>query len=139
MGDIMHSSSACPCGSGNSLLLCCQPFLLSRKKPATAEALMRSRYAAYVTGNVAYIYETTHPDRRDSRLRQQIEAWVGQSRWLGLEVLRVHGGGSADKQGKVVFIASYEVAGQPGSLHELSRFRRFKKDWYYLDGELEGG
>ncbi|MBK5938172.1 hypothetical protein CCR96_02550 [Halochromatium roseum] len=37
----------CPCGSGHTLADCCEPFLAGTTMPATAEALMRSRYTAF--------------------------------------------------------------------------------------------
>ena len=39
----------CPCGSGQSYTTCCGPWHAGVPAP-TAEALMRSRYSAYVLG-----------------------------------------------------------------------------------------
>src|ERR1051326_4302869 len=75
----------CPCGLGESLETCCGPYLAHTAKPPTAEALMRSRYTAYATGNVDYIVETHDPDRRGEVDRKNTELWSKHSEWLGLE------------------------------------------------------
>ncbi|MGH8392671.1 MAG: SEC-C metal-binding domain-containing protein, partial [Pseudomonas sp.] len=41
------STSICPCGSGNLLDACCGHYHAGHPAPC-AEALMRSRYSAYV-------------------------------------------------------------------------------------------
>ena len=43
---------ACVCGKGESLESCCGPYLKGEAQPATAEALMRARYAAYALGTL---------------------------------------------------------------------------------------
>jgi SEC-C motif-containing protein len=54
----------CPCGKGDSLEACCGPYLSHAARPDTAEALMRSRYTAYATGDVDYVIDSHDPDRR---------------------------------------------------------------------------
>ena len=61
----------CPCGSGQDLDRCCAPYIDGNPAP-TAEALLRSRYTAYVLGNVDYIAHTMSMDIRDTF--DQIEA-----------------------------------------------------------------
>ena len=53
----------CPCGSEESYEKCCRPLIEDGQPAATAEALMRSRYSAYVKWKTDYIYDSTHPDR----------------------------------------------------------------------------
>jgi SEC-C motif-containing protein len=50
----------------------------------TAEALMRSRYTAYVLGLRDYLLDTWHPSTRPA----VIEVDPPSLRWLGLEVRR---------------------------------------------------
>ena len=38
----------CACLSGLPYSECCEPYITGAKNPPTAEALMRSRYTAYV-------------------------------------------------------------------------------------------
>jgi SEC-C motif-containing protein len=48
------ANQECFCGSGVSFDTCCQPIVLGIQKATTAEALMRSRYVAYVVKYVDY-------------------------------------------------------------------------------------
>ena len=126
--------SKCPCGSGKSFSACCDPFLRGEKQPSTAEAMMRSRYSAYTTGNIAYI-ETTHdPATRDSLDLDSTEEWARNSEWLGLEIIRTEGGGPKDEEGIVEFKASYRHEGEDVVHHEESSFVRRDGSWYFHDG-----
>jgi len=63
----------CPCGSEAAFADCCDKYLSGRAKPATAEALMRARYSAFVKGKVDFIERTHDPktragDRKSTRL-----------------------------------------------------------------------
>jgi SEC-C motif-containing protein len=95
----------------------------------TAEELMRSRYAAYVLGDVDHVFRTWHPATRPDDLTE-----LPAVEWLGLEVLEVVDGGPGDDYGIVEFRASY--AG--GAMHERSRFARRGGRWMYLDGVVDG-
>lgn len=99
--------------------------------PTTAEALMRSRYEAYVRGDVAHLLATWHASTRPAP-----ETLVPESgtRWLGLEVKRaVEEGDTAI----VEFVARFKVGGRPAvRLQERSRFVREAGCWLYVDGEL---
>ncbi len=55
------SGEGCPCGSGKGFDLCCEPYLAGKALPETAEALMRSRYSAYVRQLIPYLKETLWP------------------------------------------------------------------------------
>ncbi|MCF7221711.1 YchJ family protein [Marilutibacter chinensis] len=124
------SSDACPCDSGDRYPDCCGP-LHAGTAAATAEALMRSRYSAYVRGDADYLRASWHPDTRPAALELDPP---GALRWLGLSVLDHHSEGDA---ATVEFIARYRVGGGPAArLHEISRFRRIDGRWYYLDGRF---
>ena len=88
---------------------------------------MRSRYSAFVTGDVAYLLRTWHPRTRPERL----ELDPGM-RWTGLEILGSAGGSAFHSAGTVTFRASY----RGGSLHERSRFERVGGAWVYVDGDF---
>lgn len=120
----------CPCGSGRPYLACCAPLLESGTAARTAEALMRSRYTAYVLGREDYLRQTWHPDSRPGSLDLD-----PQQNWLGLKVLRTEQGGENDDEGIVEFVARFKVAGRGQRLHEISRFVRADERWLYLDGE----
>ena len=120
----------CPCGSSRALAACCGPYLSSGALPPTAEALMRSRYSAYVLGNEAYLLATWHPDTRPARL--DLEQGP-PTKWLGLAIKRHEDGG--DGRAVVEFVARYKISGRAHRLHETSRFVLEQGHWLYLDGD----
>ena len=130
-----REESLCPCKSRLSYAQCCLPFHQGKAKPETAEQLMRSRYSAYFFRLVDYLVETTHPDTREPGLKRSLEKIIYQANWRYLNILGVAQGGKDDKRGKVEFVAEYFVDGEPYELHEMSRFKRYKGAWKYLDGK----
>lgn len=96
--------------------------------PATAEALMRSRFAAFRDGDAAWLLASWHPSTRPPRLDLS-----DNPRWRGLQILEVVDGGEADDTGIVEFRASYLTAYGVGLQQERSRFVREAGRWYYLD------
>ncbi|MGX9718498.1 YchJ family protein [Stenotrophomonas acidaminiphila] len=123
-------TSPCPCGSGHAHGRCCARWHAGEAAP-DAEALMRSRYCAYVTGNADYLLATWHADTRPQAL--SLDDAPGQrTQWLGLDVKRhrVTGADTAE----VEFVARYRVGGGSAvRLAEHSRFVREDGRWYYLD------
>ena len=123
-------SMPCPCGRGVSYEQCCGP--LHQGQPAAdAEALMRSRYSAYVLGNVPYLRSSWHPDTRPVDLSLQ-EPSGQRTQWLGLSIQqhRLTGQDTAE----VVFVARYRIGGGSAiRMQEHSRFVRIGEHWYYLD------
>lgn len=131
----LREQSLCPCKSKKRYDECCLPFHKGKKKPPTAEELMRSRFSAYFFGLADYLFETTHPDRRGPNLGSEIEETLRHATWRFLTVVAASKGGPEDKTGKVEFIAEYFWDGEPQELHEVSRFKRFKGAWKYLDSK----
>ncbi|NUO76331.1 MAG: hypothetical protein HOQ32_09985 [Lysobacter sp.] len=124
--------SACPCDPSRPYAACCGP-LHAGAPAADAQALMRSRYSAYVLGLREYVLATWHPSTRPTELELDPAA----TRWLGLDVKR-HRADGADAA-TVEFVARYRVGGGSAvRLHEVSRFLREDGRWYYLDGEFPG-
>ena len=75
---------SCPCGSTLAEADCCTPLIAGAPAP-TAEALMRSRYTAYVRGAVDYLvatHATTAPPQRAA-----IAARARHTTWRGLEIV----------------------------------------------------
>jgi uncharacterized protein YchJ len=60
-------ANPCPCGSGATYGLCCQPAHAGRAAPSTPEKLLRSRFSAYRLGLVDYLVATTHPKAPERR------------------------------------------------------------------------
>ncbi|SCL36685.1 SEC-C motif-containing protein [Micromonospora nigra] len=124
------SAGPCPCGGGLPYGRCCGRLHAGATEAATAEALMRSRFAAFAVGDIAYLLRSWHSTTRPARLRLD----PGQ-RWTGLEVVDTAGGGLFDTTGVVEFHAHYRAGGRPGTLTERSRFVREDGRWFYLDAE----
>jgi SEC-C motif-containing protein len=123
-------TATCPCGLGRPYAACCGP-LHAGAIAESAEALMRSRYSAYVLGDIDYLLASWHADTRPDRLDLGDAA---ATRWLGLEVRR-HAMTGADTA-IVEFVARYKSGGAPAvRLHELSRFVREDGRWFYVDGD----
>jgi SEC-C motif-containing protein len=127
------SAKACPCGLGQPYGECCGPAHRGQA-PATAEGLMRSRYAAFVLDDAAYVLQSWHPDTRPAGVEPDATL-----RWTGLEVLNASGGGLFDAEGVVEFRAHYRDAGRPGEMHERSRFVRHDGQWVYWGPILTDG
>ena len=123
------TAGPCPCGSGAPYASCCGPLHAGESVATTAEQLMRSRYAAYVVGDAAYLMRTWHPRNRPDPL--EVAPDPG---WQRLDVLDVAGGGADDETGEVEFVATHV----DGPLHERSRFVRRAGRWVYLDGVVFG-
>jgi SEC-C motif domain protein len=96
----------------------------------TAEALMRSRYSAFATGHLDYVFRTWHPRTRPHDLPPTPEV-----AWVGLHVLRTVDGGPLDDTGTVEFRARFRTADRTQVMHETSTFERRAGRWVYVDGE----
>lgn len=143
----------CPCGSKLPFSSCCSRYLghFDDTPAPDAEALMRSRYCAFVLLDRDYLLATWHESRRPADLELDAGA-----KWLGLEV-RKHKP-IDDSHAEVEFVARYRVAGpsplrpfdrlrasgtqgernsgRAARIHERSRFVRENGRWYYLDGDM---
>jgi SEC-C motif-containing protein len=93
----------------------------------TAVQLMRSRYTAFVVGDVRHLLATWHPSTRPRTL--DLDPAID---WRSLEVVRTVRGGPLDRDGIVEFVARYAVDGERGELRETSRFVR-EHGWQYVD------
>jgi SEC-C motif-containing protein len=123
----------CECGSGKDWKVCCAPLLLQGKSAVTAEALMRSRYVAYVRRDADYLYKTWATSTRPSKasLKQ-----LAATDWQGLTVVRTEQGGAEDESGVVEFIAHWrDESGNLQEMHEVSEFVREKGRWVYLSAQ----
>lgn len=126
-----NQHSGCYCGNSRSFTDCCEPLLKGTEHAATAEALMRSRYCAFVVGDTEYLLASWHPDTRPSRVRINPD-----QKWLGLRIVQTEAGLAADTSGIVEFIARFKVGGGAAArLHERSRFTRIDHRWLYVDGD----
>ncbi|MGW6535340.1 YchJ family protein [Streptomyces sp. NPDC055051] len=126
------AGTPCPCGLDAGYGACCGRFHTGTGATApTAELLMRSRYSAFVVGDTAHLLRTWAPETRPADLDLD-----PGTRWAGLEILDTTDGTAFHQRGTVTFRARYVQGGEPGSLHERSRFTRHDGAWVYVDGEF---
>lgn len=115
----------CPCGLAAEYAACCGRFHAGALAP-TPEALMRSRYSAFVKGLESYLLATWHPETRPETLDLAADIQV---KWLGLTV---KGAGQQGDSGWVEFVARYrEGSGAAVRLMEYSLFERVDGRWLY--------
>jgi SEC-C motif domain protein len=136
------TAQPCPCGQSDAqgplpYADCCGRWHagLDATPPhhaPTPEALMRSRYSAYVLGKLPYLLATWHPSTVPGDLE------LPPTRWLRLEIKEHLHQGNA---GVVEFVARFRDLGQggrAGRLHEISRFvcqgQGADARWLYVDG-----
>ncbi|QGZ62065.1 YchJ family protein [Paraburkholderia acidisoli] len=135
----------CPCGGAAPNLkangkppryaACCGRFIDDHAVPASALELMRSRYTAYVLGDVAYLRATWAPQTCPADLEVDPAA-PDAPRWLGLAVKRHE---QTDETHAIVeFVARYKTGGRAFRLHETSRFTRESDGrWRYVEGDVD--
>ena len=128
-------SIQCPCNSQLPYSECCEPYLLGNKNAPTAQALMRSRYCAFVSHNADYLIKTWHPSCRVESLRDELNAGFPNTQWLGLNVISSQETPN-DNQAYVEFSACFIEINTDDKqyLHERSRFIKMDDSWFYIDG-----
>ncbi|EFJ51642.1 hypothetical protein VOLCADRAFT_103277 [Volvox carteri f. nagariensis] len=143
------SDAVCPCGSGAVYEACCLPYHQGPAVPPTPEALLRSRYSAYVAKEPAFIADTTHPDSPEyTGSRASYMGTVKQTMRrldpLQLTLLGSEPGTSQD-EAFITFRLKRRVrdpeapkgaAAEVDELTERSRFIRVKARWMYLDSQF---
>ena len=144
--------NCCLCGREKPFDNCCQPYLTGETIAPTAEALMRSRYSAFCTGNLDYLMATHHIDPKNhtdpkssARDRQSLASTLKTTRWLNLLVIETKKGKAKDKRGTVEFVAAYQTvgsilsvqpAGEVTQMHERSQFVKVDGQWRYTTGDM---
>jgi len=119
--DLISPNKLCPCGSTLLFSVCCQP-IIENDDAKSAEALMRSRYTAFVIQDADYLIQTWHESTRPKDFQ------LGASRWLGLRIVS-----ATDDQ--VSFQAVFYTGSKGMILKESSRFRHEDEHWRYVDGD----
>ena len=88
---------------------------------------MRSRYTAFVLGELEYLRETWHQDFRPADL--SLDPGI---HWIGLEILAEN---QREDTATVEFEARFVNQGTVDALHERSDFLRLRGRWFYTRGE----
>jgi SEC-C motif-containing protein len=121
----------CFCGSDQPFSRCCSPIIKGTATATSAEKLMRSRYSAYVVGEVDYLIATAHSSERHLLVRSEIADWAKSNVWKKLEII------NADTF-SVEFKAHFR--NRNGKLqvhHERSTFIYEEGHWFYKDGVFD--
>lgn len=125
-------TSLCPCNSKQKYVLCCGKYHKGKLHAPTAETLMRSRFSAYVTKNIQYIYRTWSIDTRPPLYILRAE---NDQVFTQLEIISSENGQISDTTGTVEFIASYILGNseQVHQHHEHSYFLKKQGKWEYVN------
>lgn len=136
----MAAKDLCPCRSGKPYKACCEPFHRGAREAPDAEALMRSRFAAFAKKEAAYLWRTLHPDHEDrqrpeAEVLRALRASAGTFRYAGLAILDTRPPGE-DGIAQVLFLARLFEGSNERSFVELSDFAHDGEGWRYLRGAL---
>jgi len=125
-------AAPCPCGNAAAYEACCGRWHHGERylQAPDAEALMRSRYSAFVLDELDYLLKTWHASTRP----ESLEGNTPGTKWLGLQI-RGHRLQDAT-HATVEFVARFRHRGQATRMHEISRFVHEGGRWFYLDGEF---
>nr|WP_284710665.1 YchJ family protein [Desulfovibrio aminophilus] len=125
----------CPCGSGRDLEACCGPIVRGEIPAPTAEALMRSRYSAYVLNQTEHLKRSLLPEDQSKHDAEGVRQWAESATWLGLTV---HSASESGDAGAVEFAAAFELNGMRQEHREEAEFERRDGIWYYSGGRVRG-
>lgn len=125
----------CPCTSGARYVDCCAPYHRGAEPP-DAEALMRSRFAAFARGDGVYLWRTLHPQHPlRARPKDAVMKELSRARQrLRYQRLTVHAADADGDRARVLFTAHVFEKGKDRSFTELSAFERAEGGWRYRDG-----
>ncbi len=123
----------CPCGSGKTYGECCLPYHNGTLWPDDPQAMMRSRYSAYVTHCWDYLTKSDWQEDGEEEVSEERLAEAAASvEWLGLNVL---GSGREEDYDYVDYTATYRVDGQTLQIAEHAHFRVIDGKLCYTGGE----
>ncbi len=121
----------CPCRKKSESTVyadCCQPYHRGLRAPATAVALMRSRYTAFALRDAPYLAATWHPATRPANIEfEPAQVWT---------LLQVLTASEVGDRATVAFNARSRIGGRNHVLHEVSRFVREAGSWLYVEGVI---
>jgi SEC-C motif domain protein len=129
---VMTNTKNCPCNSGKPYADCCKLLLSGDHIARTAEALMRSRFTAYVARDIAYLLKSWHPSTRPDTIDP---ATIPD--WHDLYIIRAEKGIETDSEGIVEFQVVAFFQKNTRQLHEVSRFVKEDGQWLYVNGDIK--
>lgn len=126
--------SHCDCGNPLPYETCCGQYIEHGLLAPTPEALMRSRYTAFVRGHVAYIQATMKGKAAKNFNPEETAAWIKEVTWLGLTVEKYRL--KSPRIGVVIFETRYIYQNQEHVLREKSDFQKIGEQWFYVEGKF---
>lgn len=123
----------CPCGETKPFSECCGQYIEKGLAAPTPEALMRSRYSAFVVGNLEYLSQTMKGKAAKEFDMDETKLWLTNVIWLSLTVTSTKI--KTPKIGFVTFEARYQANGQLHVMREKSEFHFDEGHWYYVAGK----
>ncbi|MFT2090894.1 YchJ family protein [Paraglaciecola sp. 2405UD69-4] len=130
---MVEDNKNCFCCSHIPFKNCCQPIIAGNKKAKNAEALMRSRFTAYVLQNYLYILHTYAEAQRQQLSIKELSLSAEGTCWLSLDVISHR---YEAETAQVEFKAFYRVDNHFYVMHELSDFVLENNCWRYTTGEI---
>lgn len=124
---------SCPCGSGLALNECCGRYVNAGEIAPTPEALMRSRYTAFVIHQVDYLVKTMRGEPLKAFNPADTLNWLQEVTWVGLTVIAAKQKSST--LGYVSFDAQYLTHDKIIHICEKSEFHRIDQQWFYVGGK----
>lgn len=116
----------CPCNPSVNYSDCCKKAHEDITTVANPEALMRSRYSAFVLANMNYLQKSHHFSTRPSnKEKKEILSWTKSVEWVRLEVVKTF-------ENTVEFNAYFIENGALNVIHEISLFEIENNHWTYL-------
>lgn len=94
---------------------------------------MRSRFAAFAMRNEAYLLATWDAAKRPAT----VDFSKNAVDWSRLEIVSTQKSGTGNSKGVVQFKAFYLQEGEEYVVNEISRFRKVRGRWCYLDGAVQ--
>jgi SEC-C motif-containing protein len=117
----------CPCGSGKSFELCCEPIIRREQPAPNAEALMRARFSAHVAGDLAFLHHSVLETHDKPFVA---EGQAGPSPWTRL-VIHSHETGRTPDIATVDFTAWFAEGEQEIPHQEKGEFKKLGSEWLY--------
>lgn len=124
----------CPCGLGKSYGECCEPIIKKTAFADSPEALMRSRYSAYVKHEILWLRDSLEESQRKDFDEKGARQW-SHAQWLGLTIVN----SKIDEEkneGQVEFVAKFKQGGVAREHREIADFVRKNGKWHLTEGRM---
>lgn len=122
---------ACPCCSNINFNDCCAPILGGSPAP-TPEALVRSRYTAFVKKKLDFVERTHAPEVRADFNMAEAARLADEVEW---DNLRIHSSKIYGDLAEVEYVVSFRKEQKPIKGATASKFRKENGEWLYVSSK----